>query len=150
MNAAIKFPGPKASPRGKASPELSLAMGRALSQPWKRLLLVPVTAKGLDAFAPQLELLSGSRAFGELRVVDARGMSPEARPELHEQLEGCERAVLLVDPPRESILSTLLCVDADALILLVAADDTRLDDAREVVELCGREKFLGSLMMAGA
>ena len=58
-----------------------------------------------------------------LRVVDARALPAEARPELLAKLSNTDRAVVLVDCPEQSVLATLLCASADALLLLAHQDD---------------------------
>lgn len=149
MNAALKIADQKA-PAVTCSPEFALAMGRALTDDWDLLVLVPTQTDGLDLFASELERLSLSRAFESLRVVDARGLPADTRPELLAKLLSSNRSVVLVDPPEHSVLATLMCSDADALLLLVRQDQTRIDDARALIERCGREKFLGSFLLTGA
>ena len=131
------------------SPMLALALSRALAVDWDRLVLVPMVSEGLELFAPELERLSSSRAFEGVKLIDARGLPADARPELLAKLSPASRWVVLVDPPEENVLATLLCGDADALLLLVRKGETRMQEVRAAVERCGPEKFIGSLLLAG-
>src|SRR5690349_4537228 len=106
-------------------------MSRALNHDWNVLVLVPTAESGLDLFANELERLTLSRAFDGLRVVDARSLPAEARPELLAKLSNTDRAVVLVDCPEQSVLATLLCASADALLLLAHQDETDLDAAKD-------------------
>lgn len=149
MKAALKIAEQTRTAAVSCSPELALAMGRTLAHDWDVLVLVPMATSGLDTLNAELERLSVSRAFDALRVIDARGLPADARPELLARMQGANRTVVLVDPPEGSVLSTLLCADADALLLLAHQDESRMDDVRSVLERCGRDKFVGSFLLSG-
>ncbi len=118
---------------------------------WSSLVVVPVErAAGAVALARALAV-AGTAQRGEAVVgLDLRGLPlSESRAHAARLADRSRphRRVAVVDSPLESQTAVLLACAADAAVLVVERDRTRLEDVRAVLDRIGQERFVGAVML---
>lgn len=118
---------------------------------WSSLVIVPAEP-GLSVVSLARAVAAvGSAQRGEpVDGLDLRGVPvAESRPHA-ERLADRSRPyhrVALLDPPLESQAAVLLAGSADAAVLVVERDRTPVEQAERVIELLGRERFIGAVIL---
>lgn len=145
------------APAAAASPLVSAAEAiwvRAQKSPWSSLVLVPA-GPGLPTAAIAEAVASvGTAQRGEsvgARDLGGTGLA-ESRPlvEMLADRSRLYRHVVAVDCPLDSQAALLLSSAADAAILLVQRDRTRLASARRVLDLVGASRFVGAVLVTAS
>lgn len=135
--------------------ELSAAWFALEAEPWVTLAVVPATAQ-LPARDVALSLLElGVRASLEPpTLIDASALTPDGVAACVAQVEQAQaerrRAVVLVDAPSTNAAALALIRRCDAAVLCVGLGRTRLDEAHRTLEQCGRDRFVGSIVLGDA
>ncbi len=139
------------APRGDpAAPQRGLAA--VLRADWSTLALV-ATGPGESGRAVASALVEMARAYRlrPVRVVNGAGAPAAQIPALVDELAaasgGEARAVITVDDPRTSPAGAPLLVAADAALLLVRLGASEARSIEETIELIGRERILGCLVV---
>lgn len=158
MDTALLIEPDSALPRdlpaaGLSSRALQRLWFSIVERPWSALLIAPAPgATGTLALAEGLVQVS-RRAGLEPRVslVDATRASLEQASGLQNQLAARlgqgERAVVAIDRIDESPAVLPLIARCDAALLCVALGRSDLASSRELIERCGRARFLGSVVV---
>ena len=132
--------------------ELHLLWSRVQPGAWRTLALVPADAQG-SGLEVGTGLVQAARLFGAaaaLQLVDARGLAVQQAAELTAQLAARvaagERVLVVADSPLANPATLALMQVADAA-LLCAQRGMDLARAQQTLQLCGRERFLGSVLL---
>lgn len=154
--APANAPGAAAQASAAASPdslrELHLLWSRVRGADWRSLALVPAEP-GIPALGVAEGLLQAARVFSPLeplQLLDARGLALEdvavLTGRLAAQVAAGQRVLLVTDSPLESSVTLALAHAADAG-LLCARLGMDLRHAHQTLAMCGRERFLGSVLV---
>lgn len=132
--------------------ELHLLWSRVQAGAWRTLALVPADAQG-SGLEVGTGLVQAARLFGAaaaLQLVDARGLAMQQAAELTGQLAARvaagERVLVVADSPLANAATLALMQAVDAA-LLCAQRGMDLARAQQTLQLCGRERFLGSVLL---
>jgi hypothetical protein len=142
----------EAHPSPERQRELHLLWSRLRSAPWRSLVLVPA-APGIAALDVATGLLQVARLLAPLeplQLLDARGRGLEDVAGLGKRLAALvaagQRVLLVTDSALENPATLALSQAADAGLLCARLGmDAR--HARETLALCGRERFVGSVLV---
>lgn len=132
--------------------DLSAAWFALEGEPWITLAVVPATP-ALPARDVALSLLElGVRASLEPpTLIDGSALTPDGVAACVAQVEQAQaegrRAIVLVDAPSACAAALALVRRCDAAVLCVGLGDTRLDEAHRTLERCGRDRFVGSIVL---
>jgi len=141
-----------------ASIELQQLWFQLQRRQWASLVVIPAdpgsSAAGVATSLWKVGTLIGNPAP---KVLNAERMGPGVIAELIRDLANAKEAVTAgLDQPRilvsiESVLSNPLGIGiaqaADAVLLCVRKGRTKIASARRTIELIGRERFLGSVVL---
>ncbi|GAC1345405.1 MAG: hypothetical protein NVSMB23_21520 [Myxococcales bacterium] len=139
-----------------SSRELQRLWFSLAARPWSALLIVPAPgATGGVSLASAL--LQVSRRAGldpRISLIDATRASLEQASNLLNQLSARvgqgERVLVAIDPIDESPAALPLVARCDAALLCLALGRSALEPARRTIDLCGRTRFLGSVVWDAA
>jgi hypothetical protein len=86
-----------------------------------------------------------------VKDLNAGGVAPTQLPELLDELEAARggegRALVTLEDPATSPASAPLVLAADRILLLVRIGASRLRSVSEIVELVGRERVIGCVLL---
>lgn len=121
---------------------------------WSSLAVVPV-----DITEHALRVASGLAAAGRLyrdgdvELLDARNVPPESTADfvlgLSVQASGGRRAVVALPSPISSPGAIAIVRAVDYAVLVLRLGTTHRDEARRVIEMIGRDHFVGSIVVDG-
>ncbi|HEX9243398.1 MAG TPA: hypothetical protein VF875_13230 [Anaeromyxobacter sp.] len=143
------------APRAEAAPvqdvqRLCLAV---LREEWNTLALVS-TEPGAPGRYVARALVETARTcrLRPVRDLNASGVAPSQLPQLLDELvaarNGAEgRALLTIEDPRSNLASAPLLVAAEKVLLLVRPGVSRIRSVAEIVELVGRERVVGCILL---
>ncbi len=123
-----------------------------LREKWSTLALV-ATDRGTPARAASAALVEVARLFrlAPVRALSAAGASAPQVAQLVDELkgprEGAGRALVALDDPRTNPAGAPLLVAVDAVLLAVRLGASELRSIEEIVELAGRERVLGCVVV---
>jgi hypothetical protein len=148
--SAVALPGALSSPENLR--ELHLLWSRVRGAAWRSLVLVPAEP-GVSGLRVAEGLLQAARVLSPhepLQLLDARGLLLDdvavLTRRLAAQVATGQRVLLVADSPLESSATLALAHAADAG-LLCARLGMDLRRARQTLALCGRERFVGSVLV---
>jgi hypothetical protein len=148
VNAAVSVTAPVVPSRSAPDQELQ-ELWLALSvRPWRSLVLVPADPGGSTAPLAR-SLAAAGDALGD-QPVTASGddaLEPGAALALVDGGARSSRVVVAIPPVVVQPRGVLLARRADAVVACVEQGRTRLADVRRTLELIGRERFLGCVLV---
>lgn len=117
---------------------------------WRSLVLVP-SQRTASAASSARALGAVGDAYEErsVRVIEAERATPESVREvirlLAERNSAGERTIVVVSSPMLDVSAIPIARAVDAAVLVVPLGTTTLRDARRVLQLIGRDRFIGSI-----
>lgn len=137
-------------------------LGRRLEHMWLSLLRTGWTTLAVIPADPTVDVrecigslvgLVRTHGFDAVVVRDAVGATVEEAIETTLELAGArgsgKRIVVGVDSPLESAAAASVALRADRLVLAARYRSTALRSAKAVVEMLGRERFAGCVVLPG-
>ena len=124
----------------------------ALRRPWSSMALVPAYPGTSTLFIAEA-LASVGRLHGDrpVKLVDAEKTElPEVADvgkSLAAIVDRLELAVVVTDCPLSRPASIAIARMADAAVLMVPLGQARFSEARRVMELVGRDRFIGAVTL---
>ena len=132
--------------------DVSRAWFRIEGAQWRCLAVVPAHT-GLSAADAASGLFVVASAAGQAAFVDARGVTATERgghlATIERHVAADRRVIVLVDSPEQTPGAQAVARRCDAAILCVEIGSTRLSSAQRTMEDCGRERFLGAIVVKG-
>jgi hypothetical protein len=140
------------APSPGPSPELQRLWFALERKAWSFLTLVPAHP-GAPALEAAQSLLEAGSPYPEppLRLVDATGIEAAGAPPLVKEVRGRiaqgERVIVVIDSLVTHPASLPLALAADVAVLCVALGESDFGSAQKTLDLVGRERFAGSVIL---
>lgn len=136
----------------KAVDDLTRAWLALDAEPWRTLLVVaPGGVADAEAIAAGLAEIARRVGNDQLVLVDGRDVAAERLAERLSEIdlavrEG-RRSLVLVEGPSRAPTAKAFARRCDAAVLCVALGETSRGDAEAAIEVCGRDRFLGAIVL---
>jgi hypothetical protein len=142
---------PEAPPLSVGERDVQRLWSAVSRRDWSSLVLVPVGPGGsAKAYAQGMGGM-GPLFRERVRVFDGEGADlttgPQLAGELKAHVAGGGIALAAVDPVVSSLAGIPLVLAADAAVLLLRLGEADLGDARSTVEIVGRDRILGCVVV---
>ena len=137
---------------GTADGDLQRIWFAARQRDWSSLALIPSDASA-DVGRLAEMLVSTGQLHGErpVAMVNARGVKLEDVEQVIDSVEAiaarAERAIVPVDPITDNPAAIAILRACSAVVLVVRLGESRLADAQNAIEIVGRDRFLGTVML---
>lgn len=124
--------------------------------PWRSLALVPggtdPGGEWIQEVASALSQIGTMHLGVAVHVADARSIELAHMVAFREQVERCsqgtDRVLIALPPIASSVTSAAIARAADACMLCILRDVTRLSELKETVDAVGRSRFNGAAMFS--
>ncbi len=150
---ALVRPEPSGALNRLPSRDLQELWFATLRTPWRTLALVPAqSGLSIKPLAEALALMAQLHRGVALRIVSAEGMGLNEIAELtlstQEPPSGDQPGqIIVLEPIAANPLGTAVALAVDSVLLCVEYGTADLDDARRTLDLIGRERFVGCVML---
>jgi hypothetical protein len=134
--------------------ELQQLWMHLIREQWTSLAVVPTEpTTSARAVTDALVTMAGFYDFGDLKVMDAQGLSLQEGVKLAQELALTTakggRVVVAVDSPFQNAGAIPTILATSAAVLVVRLGSSEIESVRSVVEIIGRERVLGTLAVRG-
>jgi len=120
--------------------------------PWPTLAVVPAEpGLSVGKLVGALAATGAAQRGQSVEALDLQGRPLANSQKVVEALaapQPVQRSIVAVDCPLESQAGLLFARSAGAAILVVAMEHTRMEAAERILDLVGRERFLGAVVHA--